>query len=94
MQKQPPTGASGLEGLAGTPQRVESPAAGAPASASNMDDLMGVFGSGGGAPATASGGDDLMNGFASLDLGGPSQPQQQMGGTNTKKNNEDILGLF
>jgi hypothetical protein len=29
-----------------------------------------------------------------LDLGGPSQPQQQMGGTNTKKNNEDILGLF
>lgn len=62
-QKEPDRGLSGLEGLAGTPTRVESPAAGAPAAApaaappaagapaqsNNMDDLLGVFGDGGSA---------------------------------------------
>jgi AP-1 complex subunit beta-1 len=88
-------GASGLEGLGGTPQRVASPAAGAPqAPSSNMDDMMGLFdmtdsSAGAGAVQT-----DMMNGFAGLDLGGSNQPpppQQQMGG---KKTNEDLLGMF
>merc|ERR1712098_606518 len=39
----PSGGASGLEGLAGTPQRVASPAAGPPPGASSMDDMMGLF---------------------------------------------------
>lgn len=51
LQKEPAQGASGLEGLAGTPQRVLSPVGGAAApapapaapSGSGMDDLMGTF---------------------------------------------------
>lgn len=43
-QKEPDTGMSGLEGLAGTPVRVNSPAANAPAPSNNLDDLLGVFG--------------------------------------------------
>lgn len=49
MQNQPGADASGLEGLAGTPQRVASPTAGG-APSNNMDDLMGLFG-GSSAPA-------------------------------------------
>lgn len=90
----PPTGgASGLEGLAGTPQRVASPAAGAPQVASSMDDMMGLFDMNGSSSAPPAQ-NDLMNGFAGLDLGGSSQPpppQQQLGG---KKTNEDLLGMF
>ncbi|KAK7532544.1 adaptin N terminal region-domain-containing protein [Phyllosticta citricarpa] len=53
MQNQPGGSTSGLEGLAGTPQRVASPTAAAPGGPSNnMDDLMGLFG-GSGAPAAA-----------------------------------------
>jgi AP-1 complex subunit beta-1 len=67
----------------------------APSSAgNNMDDLMGIFGSGAtGAPAM--GDDDLMNGFASLNMSaGAPAASEQMASANGKKNNEDILGLF
>ncbi|KAK6592549.1 AP-2 complex subunit beta [Botrytis cinerea] len=74
----PSAGASGLEGLAGTPQRVDSPAVGANAGGS-MADMMGLFDAP--APAPAAGGmgmggmgNDMMNGFAGLDLSGTSQP--------------------
>lgn len=98
----PSGGASGLEGLAGTPQRVASPAAQAPgvAGGSSMDDMMGLFDMNGGsssaAPAPAGGQDDLMNGFGGLDLSGASQPpppQQQLQGGG-QKTNEDLLGMF
>lgn len=88
----PKSGLSGLEGLAGTPQRIASPAAGAPAS--SMDDMMGLFDSN---PQPQGGANDLMNGFAGMDLSGSSQPPsahtqlQQQGG---KKTNEDLLGMF
>ncbi|KAI9735812.1 MAG: beta-adaptin [Cirrosporium novae-zelandiae] len=103
-QKEPSGGLSGLEGLAGTPQRVASPGIGEPAASAAphgaLDDLMGVFGGGPAAPTGGMGQQDILNGFAGLDLGGSSQPlpasqqlaaQQSNGG---KKNNEDILGLF
>lgn len=54
--EKPPNGLTGLEGLAGTPQRVESPAVGLAAKPvhapdhnnhnNNLDDLLGVFGNG------------------------------------------------
>ena len=55
VQNQPSNGLSGLEGLAGTPQRVASPTNApsqppAPASSqpnNNLDDLLGAFGNGG-----------------------------------------------
>ncbi|KAF2724237.1 Adaptor protein complex beta subunit [Polychaeton citri CBS 116435] len=86
MQKAPPVGTTGLEGLSGTPQRVASPTTGQSAAGGGMEDLMGMFGNGGGtaaAPPATSGsfgtaGDDLMNGFASLNMnGGQTQHQQQ-----------------
>ena len=94
-QKSPAVGMSGLEGLAGTPQRVDSPAVhnGTSTSAlSNMDDLMGLSNGMGFGDSNQ----DILNGFAGLDMGAgnqPSPPQQQlaMGG---KKMNEDLLGLF
>ena len=99
MQKAPTGGASGLEGLAGTPQRVASPSVDAPSG--GMEDLLGVFGSSAAsaqsvAPAGASGSDDLLNGFASLDMNAsqPPPPQTQLDGGGGKKANEDILGLF
>ncbi|QDS71558.1 AP-1 complex subunit beta-1 [Venturia effusa] len=88
MQKQPPGGSNGLEGLAGTPQRVASPAVAQPTN--NMDDLMGIFGSGPEPANPSAAADDLMNGFGGLNMGGapaaPAQPQKQT--------NDDILGLF
>lgn len=89
MEKPPPGGSNGLEGLAGTPQRVESPAVAQPTN--NMDDLMGIFGSEPEPAAnTSATADDLMNGFGGLNIGGaqaaPAQPQKQT--------NDDILGLF
>jgi vesicle coat complex subunit len=98
-QKEPSSGMSGLEGLAGTPVRVESPAAGAPAGSNNLDDLLGVFGDGGGAtgstaaPNGGSASADLMNGFAGLDLA-PNATSPSPGGSQPKKTNEDILSLF
>jgi AP-1 complex subunit beta-1 len=95
---------SGLEGLAGTPQRVVSPSVVSPPSTNNnMDDLMGVFGNVGdngmGVSSTGAWGGsqmDMMNGFAALDLsGGTQMPSQQPAPGQAKKNtNEDILGLF
>jgi len=104
MQKQPGFGASGLEGLAGTPQRVGSPAVNAPAAApqqSNMDDLMGLFGDGGGgggtaAPSAQMSNDDMMSGFASMSMNTNQPPPatQQLGGDQSKKTNQDLLDLF
>jgi AP-1 complex subunit beta-1 len=103
LQKQPTHGASGLEGLAGTPQRVSSPVPNAPQSQSNMDDLLGLFGDGGGggggapAPAAQMSNDDIMNGFASMSMetNQPPPPTQQIaGGEQGKKSNQDLLDLF
>jgi AP-1 complex subunit beta-1 len=97
MQKAPPGGSSGLEGLAGTPMRIASPTTNEPMGG-GMEDLMGIFGSSSGASAApaagSSGNDDLMNGFASLNMEAsqPPPPQTQLQGGN--KANEDILGLF
>jgi AP-1 complex subunit beta-1 len=91
----PRSGTSGLEGLAGTPQRIASPVAGQQ-QGSSLDDMMGLFD----APTGAGGGmasNDLMNGFAGLDLGGQSQPPApgtQLQGDRGKKTNEDLLGMF
>ncbi|QSS56422.1 AP-1 complex subunit beta-1 [Histoplasma capsulatum var. duboisii H88] len=104
--KEPPSGMSGLEGLAGTPVRVQSPVSGAPPpSSNNLEDLMGVFGSGpngddlssGGGMGTQNGNPDLMNGFAGLDLTGstsnrPTPPPAS--GATISKSNQDILDLF
>ncbi|TVY40223.1 AP-2 complex subunit beta [Lachnellula occidentalis] len=98
-ETQPSGGASGLEGLAGTPQRVASPAVapGGAAGASSMDDMMGLFDMNGGSSSVAPAGqNDLMNGFAGLDMNGASQPpapQQQLD-SGGKKTNEDLLGMF
>ncbi|KAI9707233.1 MAG: beta-adaptin [Candelina mexicana] len=101
LQKQPVLGSSGLEGLAGTPQRVASPAVTSgiqsPASGgggNNLDDLMGMFGSGTG---QSNGTQDMMNGFAAMDINSMNQPPppgQQMASQDGHKRNEDILGLF
>ena len=85
----PPSGASGLEGLAGTPQRVASPAG----PVTSMDDIMGLFGSNG--TQQQSQGNDLINGFSGMDLSGTSQPpppQTQL--QDGKKTTEDLLGMF
>jgi|TARA_R110002003_G_scaffold104_43_gene8585 hypothetical protein len=102
MQKPPIQGESGLEGLAGTPQRVASPASQAPAPAqSNMDDLLGLFGDGGGGGGVPPAGaqlsnDDIMNGFAGMSIQNnqPPPPQQQLSGEPSKKSNQDLLDLF
>ena len=89
-QKSPIAGMSGLEGLAGTPQRVDSPAvqngAHPPPPSNTMDDLMGLsdmsgmgsVGGGVGGIASMSGlseaNQDILNGFASLDMSGSNQP--------------------
>lgn len=109
MQKTPIAGNSGLEGLAGTPQRVASPTVASPPSAipasagGGMDDLMGMFGnnssnggmngSGMNAGGVGMGSEDLMNGFAGMNMNGQSQ-LDGLGGSNEKKTKEDLLGLF
>jgi AP-1 complex subunit beta-1 len=101
MQKAPGNGESGLEGLAGTPQRAASPANHAPTQPqSNMDDLMGLFGEGGGGSAPPAGvqmsNDDIMNGFAGMSLQNkqPPPPGQQLSGAPSKKSSQDLLDLF
>ena len=97
-QKEPPTGMSGLEGLAGTPQRVASPSVNngiySSSIGNNLDDLMGLSNGMG----QSSDHQDILNGFAGLDMSGGSQPpppQQQLAGqSGGKKTNEDLLGLF
>ena len=101
-QKSPTSGMSGLEGLAGTPQRVASPPAdgNAPLSSggNNLDDLMGL--SNGLTQANGNYHQDIMSGFAGLDMNATSQPppaSQQLApgqGGDAKKTNEDLLGLF
>ncbi|KAK5743867.1 beta-adaptin [Elasticomyces elasticus] len=100
MQKAPTSGSSGLEGLAGTPNRVASPTITSPtatSSAGGMDDLMGM-GWGGAASSSMNGGgnDDMMNGFAGMSMNGsqPPPPQQQLDGSGGQKTKEDLLGLF
>lgn len=88
----PSSGVTGLEGLAGTPQRIMTPAS-STAPASSMDDMMGLFSNNG--MQSQLPGNDFMNGFSGLDLSGASQPpppQTQPQGT--KKTNEDLLGLY
>lgn len=89
---------SGLEGLAGTPVRVQSPAVGTPAGTSNnLDDLLGVFGGSGEVGASSSGqgfaanggAADITNGFSGLDLSSNGNEASR-----PKKPNEDILSLF
>jgi len=97
MQKQPFPGSSGLEGLAGTPQRMASPVQ-PRGPASGMDDLMGVFGNdnlNGSSvqPVSKQMGNDLLDGFASLDMaaGQPPPPQRQLDGGGGG-NDDDLLG--
>jgi hypothetical protein len=102
LSNAPKAGASGLEGLAGTPQRVASPVAGSAQPSNTMDDLMGVFGGSSAPPQNAASGggglEDLMGGFGGLDMNGgtqPPPPQTQLAGAGSKKQtNDDILGLF
>ena len=97
-QKSPGAGMSGLEGLAGTPQRVASPAVhngiSSSSMANNMNDLMGLSNGMGVSDVQQ----DILNGFAGLDMSAasqPSPPQQQLSGqAGGKKTNEDLLGLF
>lgn len=92
-QKSPIPGLSGLEGLAGTPQRIASPNV-TDTSTSNLDDLMGLSNG----MASMNGNQDVLGGFGGLDLGAASQPpppgQQLSGGQAAKKTNEDLLSLF
>ncbi len=100
MEK-PTNGHSGLEGLAGTPQRVASPTASQPAVANNMDDLLGVFGNGGSSTMPSSSGfggmsdSDILNGFATMDLSQsqPPPPKQQLANTGGGSASEDLLSL-
>lgn len=105
MQKQPATGVSGLEGLAGTPQRVASPAPPPPPPKTNADDLADIFGNSNGSAvpqhpvASAAMNQDLMNGFASLQMNGgdsqPPPPQQQLhGGSSGGSGKDDLLDLM
>ncbi|KAF2271367.1 Adaptor protein complex beta subunit [Westerdykella ornata] len=100
LQKQPQSGESGLEGLAGTPQRAASPSSHV-APVSTMDDLLGLGGFGdtgaAGSSAATMSNDDIMNGFAGLNLGGTSQPppaSQQLGHQPAQKSNQELLDLF
>lgn len=103
LQKQPVAGISGLEGLAGTPQRVMSPEPGQ-ASSSNVDALADLFGSSNGAAAPAqsmpqnSMDDDLMNGFASLGMTPankqPPPPSQQLHQTQGQSSKDDLVDLI
>ncbi|KAI7204963.1 Adaptor protein complex beta subunit, partial [Hortaea werneckii] len=91
MQKAPTGSSSGLEGLAGTPQRVESPSVASPSTtqpppqSGGMEDLMGMFGNNepqapSSNPMNGGGGgggsEDLMNGFANMDMNGGGGGQQ------------------
>ena len=105
-QESPPAGMSGLEGLAGTPQRVASPAVHNGLSslpASGLNDLMGLSDLGGMSGGFGDVNQDILNGFASLDMSGGNQPppaheQLTMGASSTtappNRNEEDLLGLF
>lgn len=102
-QKSSAAGLSGLEGLAGTPERVASPAVAdtAPTSGgNNLDDLMGLSNGMGQQQTNGMSHQDILGGFADLDMSAgnqPPPPSQQLQGTDGgggKKTNEDLLGLF
>lgn len=106
-QEKPTNGLSGLEGLAGTPQRVASPSVASPsqpqAATNSLDDIMGIFGNDNAVTSSAPsfGGmsdSDIMNGFAGMDLSGQSSPPptktQTVTSNSVKKGNEDLLSLF
>jgi hypothetical protein len=90
----PAAGASGLEGLAGTPLRIASPLAGQ--QGSSLDDMMGLFDAPGQPQQLGAAGSDLVSGFAGLDLaaGQPPPAQTQLKQQAGKKTNEDLLGMF
>lgn len=96
MQKAPPAGSTGLEGLAGTPQRVASPMPGSSAAPQGgLDDLIGAFGDSN-ASMNGSANNDLMNGLAGLSVGAskqPPPPQQQLD-TGGGKGSQDLLDLI
>lgn len=102
MQTAPESGASGLEGLAGTPQRVASPSIASQqrSAGGGMDDLMGMFGgpsNPNGDFANVGGNMDLMNGFATMDLNvgqGSQTAAQPNNAAASQGNNDDLLGLF
>ncbi|KUL84557.1 hypothetical protein ZTR_08736 [Talaromyces verruculosus] len=86
-QKEPPGGMSGLQGLAGTPVRTESPAVGTSTQQSNnLDDLLGVFGNDN-APANNS---SSNSGFAALGGLGSSSGGGGFGGSN----DDDLMNGF
>ncbi|RMZ82264.1 hypothetical protein DV738_g1847, partial [Chaetothyriales sp. CBS 135597] len=95
--QKPTNGLTGLEGLAGTPQRVASPGidhSSQPTQpiSNNLEDLLGNPSAG----ASAFGGlsdSDILNGLASMDLSGNHQPGLDAG-VGGKKTNEDLLSLF
>lgn len=106
-QKSPVSGMSGLEGLAGTPQRIASPAVadGTSIPANTMNDLMGLSNGMNGSMQhnnIANGFDttsqDILGGFAAMDMGAANQPPpagQQLADVNSgKKTDDDLLGLF
>jgi hypothetical protein len=82
---------SGLEGLAGTPVRVQSPAAGAPPAqaSNNLDDLLGVFGDSSPAQPSSSGANG--GGFSGLDLSGNASPSTH---NQPQKASQDIMDLI
>ncbi len=84
----PAAGSSGLEGLAGTPQRIASPAV--RGQQSSMDDMMGLFD----APLPQTGASSGLNGREGLSIHdqppAPGNQQHDKG----KKTNEDLLGMF
>jgi AP-1 complex subunit beta-1 len=91
----PSGGASGLEGLAGTPIRGKSPAVPGGPAPSSMNDMMGLFDVE--APASNAT-NDVISGLAGFDFGAASsQPppaQTQLQGQQQKKTTEDLLGMF
>lgn len=101
VQKSPSAGLSGLEGLAGTPQRGPSPSTSdipihhLTSGGNNLDELMGFSN---GLTSQSNGNQEVPAGFADLDLSATSQPpppkQQLAGQRSGKKTNEDLLALF
>ena len=99
-QKEPGAGMSGLEGLAGTPQRIQSPVAAngpsrPPVSMGGMDDLMGLSnGSSGG--GGGGGNNNMMGGGGGglEDLMGQGPPETNGSAPMGGMSDLDILGGF